>query len=166
MRIKSTNISMSSADSKGQLRTRSLTNSNSSRSNTEALCCVEICSGVLLKMEKRAVEKGLKVPCLFMITEVSIRCQKNLEVGIPAYTPQYTTGDMWVSIVWDHVSSDRWDTSDIITGAAEKSISTQMRVHTTIVNTITGNSRNKSDTKTKLPTNYRNSWYPTKFFRR
>ena len=43
---------------------------------------------------QRAVEKGLKVPCLFMITEVSIRCQKNLEVGIrriPAYTPQYTT---------------------------------------------------------------------------
>jgi len=40
------------------------------------------------------VAKGLKVPCLFMITEVSIRCQKNPEVGIrriPAYTPQYTT---------------------------------------------------------------------------
>jgi len=39
---------------------------------------------------QRAVEKGLKVPCLLMITEVSIRCQKNLEVGIrhiPAYTP-------------------------------------------------------------------------------
>jgi len=35
------------------------------------------------------VAKGLKVPCLF-ITEVSIRCQKNPEVGvrrIPAYTP-------------------------------------------------------------------------------
>jgi len=29
------------------------------------------------------VEKGLKLPCLFMITELSIRCQKNLEVGIP-----------------------------------------------------------------------------------
>jgi len=28
---------------KGQLRTRSLTNNNSSKSNTEALCCVEIC---------------------------------------------------------------------------------------------------------------------------
>jgi len=39
---------------------------------------------------QRGVEKGLKVPCLFMITEVSIRCQKNSEVGIrriPAYTP-------------------------------------------------------------------------------
>jgi len=39
---------------------------------------------------QRGVAKGLKVPCLFMITEVSIRCQKNSEVGIrgiPAYTP-------------------------------------------------------------------------------
>ena len=36
------------------------------------------------------VAKGLKVPCLFMITEVSIRCQKKPEVSmhrIPAYTP-------------------------------------------------------------------------------
>ena len=33
---------------------------------------------------QRGVAKGLKVPCLFMITEVSIRCQ--------AYTPQYNTG--------------------------------------------------------------------------
>jgi len=45
---------------------------------------------------QRGVAKGLKVPCLFMITEVSIRCQKTPEVGIrriPAYTPpQYTTG--------------------------------------------------------------------------
>ena len=44
---------------------------------------------------QRGVAKGLKVHCLFMITEVSIRCQKNPEVGIhriPAYTPQYTTG--------------------------------------------------------------------------
>jgi len=43
---------------------------------------------------QRRMAKGLKVPCLFMITEVSIRCQKNPEVGIrriPAYTPQYTT---------------------------------------------------------------------------
>ena len=56
-------------------------------------------SGVLLKMEvgytQRGVAKGLEVPCLFMITEVSTRCQKTPEVGIrriPAYTPQYTTG--------------------------------------------------------------------------
>ena len=42
---------------------------------------------------QRGVAKGLKVPCLFMITEVSIRCPKKPEVGIrriPAYT-QYTT---------------------------------------------------------------------------
>ena len=39
--------------------------------------------------------KGLKVPSLFMITEVSIRCQKNPEVGIrriPAYTPNTPLG--------------------------------------------------------------------------
>ena len=39
------------------------------------------------------VAKGLKVPCLFMIAEVSIRCQKTPEVGIRrilAYTPKYT----------------------------------------------------------------------------
>jgi len=39
---------------------------------------------------QRGMAKGLKVPCLFMITEVSIRCQKKTEVGIqrtPAYTP-------------------------------------------------------------------------------
>ena len=52
---------------------------------------LHMASGVLLKM---GVAKGLKVPCLFMITEVSIRCKKIPEVGIrriPAYTPQYTT---------------------------------------------------------------------------
>ena len=44
MHIKSTNNSISSTDNKGQLRTTlSLTDNNSSRSNTEALCCVEIC---------------------------------------------------------------------------------------------------------------------------
>jgi len=42
------------------------------------------------------VAKGLKVPCLFMITEVSIRSQKNSGSWyrlrrIPAYTPQCTT---------------------------------------------------------------------------
>ena len=41
---------------------------------------------------QRGVVKGLKIPCLFMITEVNIRSQKNPEVGVPAYTPQYTTG--------------------------------------------------------------------------
>jgi len=36
------------------------------------------------------VAKGLKVPCLFMITEVSIRCQKNPEVGIRPRIPPKT----------------------------------------------------------------------------
>ena len=31
---------------------------------------------------QRGVAKGLKVPCIFMIAEVSILCQKNPEVGI------------------------------------------------------------------------------------
>ena len=52
---------------------------------------------------QRGVAEGLKVPCLFMITEVSIRCRKNREVGIrriPAYTPQYTTaGDCRMHLV-------------------------------------------------------------------
>ena len=46
---------------------------------------------------QRGMAKGLKVPCLFMIAEVSIRCQKTPEVGIcriPAYTPQYTTANI------------------------------------------------------------------------
>jgi len=57
------------------------------------------------------VAKGLKVPCLFTITEVSIRCQKNPEVGIrriPAYTPQYTTVQMDQTthyVRWNLVSS-------------------------------------------------------------
>ena len=37
------------------------------------------------------VAKGLKVPCLFMIAEVSIRYQKNPGGWYMAYTPQYTT---------------------------------------------------------------------------
>jgi len=49
---------------------------------------------------QRGVAKGFKVSCLFMITEVSIRYQKNprrLVYGIaytPAYIPQYTTVDI------------------------------------------------------------------------
>jgi len=49
------------------------------------------------------VAKGLKVPCFFMITEVSIRCQKKPEVGIrriPAYTPQYTTACSVYPLSW------------------------------------------------------------------
>jgi len=54
---------------------------------------------------QRGVAKGLKVPCLFMITEVSIRCQKTTEVGIrriPAYTPQYTTAPFPSSSLGNH----------------------------------------------------------------
>jgi len=36
---------------------------------------------------QRGVAKGLKVPCLFMITEVSIRYQKTPEVGIRRIPP-------------------------------------------------------------------------------
>jgi len=41
---------------------------------------------------QRGVAKGLKVPCLIMITEVSIRCQKNLEVGIRRIPPNTPLG--------------------------------------------------------------------------
>jgi len=43
---------------------------------------------------QRGVAKGLKVPCLFMIAEVSIRCQKTRGGWYAPYTrvyPQYTT---------------------------------------------------------------------------
>jgi len=46
---------------------------------------------------QRGVAKGLKVPCLFMIAEVSIRCQKNPGGWYTAYTrvyPQYTTANV------------------------------------------------------------------------
>ena len=38
---------------------------------------------------QRGMAKGLKVPCLFMITEVSIRCQKNPGGWYMAYTRVY-----------------------------------------------------------------------------
>ena len=40
---------------------------------------------------------NLRIPCLYTATEVSIRRQNKREVGIrriPAYTPQYTPGDV------------------------------------------------------------------------
>jgi len=43
---------------------------------------------------QRGMAKGLKVHCLFMITEVSIRCQKNGGWYTPytrVYPPQYST---------------------------------------------------------------------------
>jgi len=39
--------------------------------------------------KQRGVAKGLKVPCLFMITEVSIRCQKNPGGWYTPYTRVY-----------------------------------------------------------------------------
>jgi len=38
---------------------------------------------------QRGVAKDLKVPCLFMITEVSIRCQKNPGGWYMPYTRVY-----------------------------------------------------------------------------
>jgi len=38
------------------------------------------------------VAKGLKIPCLFMITEVNIRSQKNPGGWCTCVYPQYTTG--------------------------------------------------------------------------
>jgi len=69
------------------------------------------------------VAKGLKVPCLFMITEVSIRCQKNPGGWYTPYTrvyPQYTTGlnpGAVMSISHGNetkpvVTSFRWDWGD------------------------------------------------------
>ena len=64
-------------------------------------------SGVLLKMEvgirKGAyVAKGLKVPCLFMITEVSIRCQKTrrLVYGVYPRIPPNTPLTTPHSVLW------------------------------------------------------------------
>jgi len=48
------------------------------RKGDEGWCIAKYGGGYM----QRGVAKGLKVPCLFMITEVSIRCQKNPEVGI------------------------------------------------------------------------------------
>ena len=46
---------------------------------------------------QRGVAKGLKVPCLFMITEVSIRCQKTrrLVYGVYPRIPPNTPQDMY-----------------------------------------------------------------------
>ena len=55
-------------------------------------CCIAKNGG---GYTQTGVPKGLKVPCLFMIAEVSIRCQKNPGSWYTPYTrvyPQYTTG--------------------------------------------------------------------------
>jgi len=48
---------------------------------------------------QRGVAKGLKVLCLFMITEVSIRCQKNLEVDIRRIPPNTPLAVSWMTTV-------------------------------------------------------------------
>jgi len=45
---------------------------------------------------QRGVAKGLKVPCLFMITEVSIRCPKNPVGWYTAYTRVYPPIHHWL----------------------------------------------------------------------
>ena len=47
---------------------------------------------------RRGVAKGLKVPCLIMITEVSIRCQKKPGGWYTAYTHVYPPIHHWVFI--------------------------------------------------------------------
>ena len=59
-------------------------------------------SGVLLKMKvgirKTRVAKGLKVPCLFMITEVSIRCEKNRRLQVYGVYPRIPPIHHWAYI--------------------------------------------------------------------
>jgi len=69
MHIKSTNISISSANNKWQPRTPSLTNNNSSKSNTEALCCVEILlcclfAGQIISLNHFSVAHSRPTSCL------------------------------------------------------------------------------------------------------
>ena len=56
----------------------------------------------MLKMEVGIRKRGWRRAYLFMITQVSIRCQKNPEVGIygvyPRIPPQYTTGAVEVIV--------------------------------------------------------------------
>ena len=44
---------------------------------------------------QKGVAKGLKVPCLFMITKVSIRCQKKPGCWYMAYTRVYPPIHHW-----------------------------------------------------------------------
>jgi len=48
---------------------------------------------------QRGVSKGLKVPCLFMITEVSIRCQKKPGGWYTAYTRVYPPIHHWLLLL-------------------------------------------------------------------
>jgi len=47
--------------------------------------------------KQTGVAKGLKVPCLFMITEMSIRCQKNPGGWYTPYTRVYPPIHHWLS---------------------------------------------------------------------
>jgi len=54
---------------------------------TELTCTQSCIAKIGGGYKQRGVAKGLKVPCLFMITEVSIHCQKKPGGGYTAYTP-------------------------------------------------------------------------------
>ena len=58
---------------------------NSSHQRTGQWCIAKNGGGYM----QRGVAKGLKVPCLFMIAEVSIRCQKNPGGWYTPYTRVY-----------------------------------------------------------------------------
>ena len=62
---------------------------------------------------QRGVTEGLKIPCLFMITEVSIRCQKTRRLvygvypRIPPNTPLVTTLWHYTNLFIISSSTDR-----------------------------------------------------------
>jgi len=55
---------------------------------------------------RRGVAKGLKVPCLIMITQVSIRCQKKPGGWYTAYTRVYPPIHHWVFIHFFDLPAD------------------------------------------------------------
>jgi len=83
------------------------------RVTAHGLWCIAKNGGVYTQT---GVATGLKVPCLFMIAEVSIRCQKNPEVGIcriPAYTPPV---HHWSRVKWANKSEwVTWVTGQYLT---------------------------------------------------
>ena len=57
-------------------------------------------------IRKRGLAKGLKVPCLFMIAEVSIRCEKNPEGWYTPYTRVYPPPiHHWAYFALHHIST-------------------------------------------------------------
>jgi len=80
----------------------------------ERQCCIAKIGG---GYTQTGVAKGLKVPCLFMIAEVSIRCQKNPGGWYTPYTRVYPPVHLWwaVTLLWaleslrvTVVSSEQW----------------------------------------------------------